>query len=390
MSLAAENSITKNMVRRFLIRGGTIVPPDKGEVKTADLWVEDGQIAGSSASTVDVIDATDLYVAPGFIDLQVNGGEGRNFEDSSPDEIRKIIDFYVSHGTTSFLPTTVTAPINGIRSTIDRVKQANHPAIIGMHIEGPFISKVRKGAQNPDYILDPSIDKFDELVHGYERFIKIMTLAPERPGANQLISHIREIGAVPSLGHSDATYDQAIAAIEDGIGLFTHMFNAMREFHHRAPGAVGAALMSDVPVELVADGIHVHPGAMKLLYKAKGPDQICLITDAISAAGLADGEYELGGLQVFVKDATVRLADGTLAGSTLTMDRAVKIFMDSTDCSLSEAIRAASLTPARLLGISDHKGSIEVGKDADLVIFDAGFNVHYTIIGGQIAYARDH
>ena len=163
----------------------------------------------------------------------------------------------------------------------------------------------------------------------------------------------------------------------------------MRDFHHRAPGAVGAALVSDVPVELIADGIHVHPGAIKLLYKAKGPDQICLITDAISAAGLADGEYELGGLRVFLKAATARLADGTLAGSTLTMDRAVKNFMAANGCSLPEAVRAATLNPARLLGISDHKGSIKVGNDADFVIFDAEFNVHYTIIGGELVYACD-
>jgi len=372
---------------QLLIRGGMIVSPDKDEVKTGDVWVKDGRIAepGDTTST-SVIDAQGLYVAPGFIDLQVNGGAGQNFEDASLEEIRKIVDFYVSHGTTGLLPTTVTAPIDRIRGTIDRVKQVDHPAILGMHIEGPFISQERKGAQNPEYILEPSLDKFNELVAGHEEFIKIVTLAPERPGADRLISRIREIGAVPSLGHSDATYDQAIAAIEHGIGLFTHMFNAMRGFHHRAPGAVGAALVSNVMVELIADGIHVHPGAMKLLYKVKGPDQICLITDAISAAGLADGEYRLGGLQVFVKAATARLADGTLAGSTLTMDKAVQNFMAATGCSLPEAVKAASLNPARLLGIGDRKGSIEVGKDADLVIFDKELNIHYTIIGGKVVY----
>ena len=224
---------------------------------------------------------------------------------------------------------------------------------------------------------------------GNEGFIKIVTLAPERPGAEKLIARIREIGAIPSLGHSDATYDEAIAAIERGIGLFTHTFNAMREFHHRAPGAVGAALVSAVMTELIADGIHVHPGAMRLLYKAKGPDRICLITDAISAAGLADGEYSLGGLQVFVRDATARLADGTIAGSTLTMDKAVKNFMDASGCPLPEAVRCATLNPARLLGIDERKGSIAVGKDADLVIFDEDFTVHYTIISGEVAYARD-
>ncbi len=374
---------------QILIRGGTIVHPDRNELKSSDIWIADGRIIPTAGEDAEQIDATGLYVAPGFIDLQVNGGVGHNFEDASPEEIRTIVDFYVSHGATGLLPTTVTAPIAGIRSTIERVKQTNHPAILGMHIEGPFLSPAQKGAHNPDYILDPSVETFDALAAGNACFIKIVTLAPERPGADQLISRIREIGAVPSLGHSDATYDQTIAAIEHGIGLFTHMFNAMRGFHHRAPGAVGAGITSDVPVELIADGIHVHPGAMKLLYNAKGPDRICLITDAISAAGLEDGEYHLGGLQVFVRDATARLADGTLAGSTLTMDKAVKNFIAATGCSLPEAVRAASLNPARVLGIADHKGSIEPGKDADLVIFDDEFTVHYTIIGGEVVYARD-
>jgi len=374
---------------QLLIRSGEIVSPEREGVEVGDLWMEDGCITASGEAAEAVIDASGLYVAPGFIDLQVNGGVGYNFEDASQKEIRKIVDFYVSHGTTSLLPTTVTAPIAWIRSTIDRVKQTDHPAILGMHIEGPFISRKRKGAQNPEYIIDPSVEKFNELVAGNEGFIKVMTLAPERPGAERLISRIREIGAVPSLGHSDATYDQANAAIKQGIGLFTHTFNAMREFHHRAPGAVGTALTSNVMTELIADGIHVHVGAMKLLYRAKGTDLICLITDAISAAGLADGEYQLGGLKVLVEDAAARLADGTLAGSTLTMDKAVKNFMAATGCSLLETVRAASLNPARLLGIDAKKGSIEVGKDADVVIFDEGFNVHYTIIGGEVAYARD-
>jgi len=374
---------------QLLIRGGTIVSPDKGGIRTGDVWVKDRRIAETGDAAATIIDATGLYVAPGFIDLQVNGGVGHNFEDASPEEIRKIVDFYVSHGTTGLLPTTVTAPIAGIRATIDRVKRAGHPAVLGMHIEGPFISEKRKGAQNPDYIIGPSVERFDELVSGHEEFINIVTLAPERPGADQLISRIREIGTVSSLGHSDATYDEAIAAIEHGIGLFTHIFNAMREFHHRAPGAVGAALASDVMVELIADGIHVHPGAMKLLYRAKGPDQICLITDAISAAGLADGEYRLGGLQVFVKDGTARLEDETLAGSTLTMDKAVKNFMTVSGCPLPEAVRTASLNPARVFGLEARKGSIEEGKDADLVIFDEKFNVRYTIIGGEILYSHE-
>ncbi len=380
-------------MNRLSIRNGTLVLPHLSECQNADLLIENGIITHLDSvpeeTNAQTINAQGLYISPGFIDLQVNGGVGHNFEDATAEQIREIVDFYVSHGTTGLLPTTVTAPIARIRATIDRVKHADHPAILGMHIEGPFIAEARKGAHNPEYIVPPSTDKFDELIRGYEEFIKIVTLAPEHPGAEELIKRIKEIGAVASLGHSDATYEQTISAINRGIGLFTHMFNAMRAFHHRAPGAVGAALVSDITVELIADGIHVHPAAMKLLYKAKGADRICLITDAISAAGLSDGEYHLGGLRVFVNDATARLVDGTLAGSTLTMEIAVRNFMDATGCSLPEAVRAASFNPARLLGIDNHKGSIEVGKDADLVIFDSDFNVHYTVINGEVMYSRN-
>lgn len=374
---------------RVLIRGGTIVHPDRNITEVGDLWIEGGQIAPQGGTPTSVIDASGLYVAPGFIDLQVNGGIGHNFEDSTPEEVREIVDFHVSHGTIGLLPTVITAPIEKMQTTIGCVKQANHPTILGMHLEGPFISMARRGAHNPKHIIDPCIDCFDNLVRDYEGFIKIVTLAPERPGAEQLIARIREIGAVASLGHSDATYEEAITAIKHGVGLFTHSFNAMSEFHHRAPGAVGAALVSNAMVELIADGIHVHPGAMRLLRRAKGSERICLITDAISATGLEDGEYHLGGLTVFAVDATARLADGTLAGSVLTMNRAVKTFMNSTGCALPEAVRAASLSPARLLGIDDRKGSIAPGRDADLVILDEGLNVYYTIIKGDIVYARD-
>jgi len=373
---------------RLLIRGGTLVHPDSGTLARGDLAVEDGRIVPPRGDAGTVIDTRGLYVAPGFIDLQVNGGVGHNFEDASPAGIARIADFYVSRGTTGLLPTTVTAPIARIREAIERVRLASHPAILGMHIEGPFISSERKGAHNPEYILPPSRERFDELVAGYAGFIKVVTLAPELPGADELLAGILSIGAIPSLGHSDATYEQALAAIGRGVRLFTHTFNAMREFHHRAPGAVGAALDSDAYVELICDGVHVHPAGVRLVAKAKGYNRICLVTDAVSAAGLSDGTYTLGGLPVSVRDGVARLPDGTLAGSTLTMDQAVKNFMEFTGCSLPEAVRCATLNPARLLGIDDRKGSLEVGKDADLVIFDEDFNVHYTILGGEVVYER--
>jgi len=373
----------------LVIRGGTIVHPADGRLEPGEVWIEEGRIARPRRGASEEIDATGLYVSPGFIDLQVNGGVGHNFEDASPEEIDRIVGFHVSHGTTGLLPTTVTAPIPAIRRAMARVREAGHAAILGMHIEGPFISPARKGAHNPKHIIAPSVEGFDELASGYSGFIAIVTLAPELPGADGVIARIREIGAIPSLGHSNATYEEGLAAIERGVRLFTHVFNGMRRFRHRAPGAVGAGLVSDVMVELIADRIHVHPGAIRLLYKVKGPEQIALVTDAISAAGLPDGEYGLGGLEISVREGIARLTDGTLAGSTLTMDRAVRVYMEATGCSLPEAVRAASLNPAGLLGIDDRKGEIEGGKDADIVIFDRDLTVHYTLINGEVAYARD-
>ncbi len=309
--------------------------------------------------------------------------------DASPEEIGKILSFHASHGTTALLPTTVTATPEKIRETIGKVGKAVGRAVLGVHIEGPFISEKRKGAHNACYIVDPSVEEFNELVKGYEGFIKIVTLAPELPGAEALIARIKGIGAVPSLGHSDATFEETLQALERGVALFTHVFNAMRGFHHREPGAVGAALESEAIVELIADGIHVHPAVIKLLLKAKGIEKICLVTDSISATGLEDGEYGLGGLKIYVQDGIARLNDGTLAGSTLTMNRAVKNFMEFTATSLPGAVRAASLNPATLLGIDERKGSIEEGKDADIVIFDEDLTIHYTIIGGEIAYDQN-
>ncbi|MCD5408617.1 N-acetylglucosamine-6-phosphate deacetylase [Candidatus Bipolaricaulota bacterium] len=375
----------------LLIRNGLLITV--GEVIHGDILVQAGRVImvgvadlPSGAEEMRELDASGLYIAPGFIDLQVNGGAGHNFEDASPTDIRRIIDFHLSHGTTGLLPTTVTAPVDEIREAIARIREVEHPAVLGMHLEGPFVSPRRKGAHNEAHILPPSPEAFARLVAGQEEFIKIVTLAPELPGAAELIAQIKGIGAVPALGHSDASYEQALAAVGKGVKLFTHLFNAMPPLHHRAPGAVGAALDSDAYVELICDGIHVHPAVVRLVAKVKGYDRVCLVTDAISAAGLSDGNYQLGGLPVKVQDGVARLPDGTLAGSTLTMARAVRNFMEFTGCSLPQAVRCATLNPARLLGIEDRKGSLEVGKDADLVIFDEDLNVHYTILGGEIVY----
>jgi len=377
---------------QIVIRGARLILPDR--VIRQDLIIEGGRLArvgklrhppGPEARAFNL---EGLYVSPGFIDLQANGGGGHDFTTAQKEEVRKILSFHACHGTTGLLATLITAPIDRLRQAMEIIKWTQAKEILGVHLEGPFISPERRGAHNPEHILNPSQGSFQALTAGYHNLIRVVTLAPELPGADRLIGEIRKF-ALPALGHSNATYEEARAAVERGVKLFTHLFNAMSGFHHREPGAVGAALDSDVMVGLIPDGIHLHPAAVRLVLKAKGIDKICLVTDSIGAAGLGDGRYSLAGQEVIVDHGVARLADGTLAGSTLTMERAVKNFLEFTGVSLPEAVRTATLNPARLLGLDRRKGSIAVGKDADLVIFDEAFNVHYTIIGGEIVYSRD-
>jgi N-acetylglucosamine-6-phosphate deacetylase len=258
------------------------------------------------------------------------------------------------------------------------------PSILGVHLEGPFISKEYKGAHAEEHIIPPSKDALIKIINRYSRMARLVTLAPELPNADEVIDCVTDLGAAVALGHSSATYTEAMRAIEKGIKLFTHLPNAMRGLHHREPGAVGAALDSDVYVSLICDGVHLHPAFVRLVSKIKGYDRICLITDAISSTDLADGVYRLGKLTIFVTNGVARLFNGVLAGSTLTMERAVQNFMKFTNCSLPEAVRCATLNPACILGIDLKTGSIEVGKKADLVVFDENFNIKHVFFSGTL------
>jgi N-acetylglucosamine-6-phosphate deacetylase len=378
----------------LLIKKGFLIISNT--VLECDLLIKSGKIVEIGPNLQirrgKVIEAEGLYVSPGFIDTHVNGGGGRSFMECTEEAFKVVINFHLRHGTTALLPTAVAAPLSQMREFLKLVSnfQKNNPVVLGAHLNGPFVSSRRCGAMNPKFILKPSMARFQQLVSGVESAVKVITLAPEEDGSEALIDAILKLGAIPSLGHSNATYDDAMRSINHNVRHFTHLFNAMREFHHREPGAVGAALDSDgVTMELIVDGIHIHPAIVRLLVKVKELDSIVLVTDAISAAGMSDGHYSLGGLEVSVKGGVARLADGTLAGSTLTMERAVKNFMEFTGLPLPEAVRAATLNPARLLGLEGRKGSITEGKDADLVVFDEAFNVHYTIIGGEIVFSKD-
>lgn len=386
----------KQVTRGLLIKGGSVIRG--GRIEREDVVISAGRIerigeldidGNQQLQNAEIINAKGMYVTPGFIDLQVNGGNGYAFMDAGEKAVCEIASFHASHGTTSLMATIITAPPEQIRSAMEAVRRSRQRNIIGVHLEGPFISRERRGAHNPRYIRRPSPKLFQELTEGFEGFVKMVTIAPELPGAPELIEAIKDLNAVPALGHSNATYEETLRATDQGVKYFTHLFNAMRIFHHRQPGAVGAALEhEDVITGLIVDGVHLHPAVIRLILKLKRVDYICLVSDATSAVGMHNGKYYLGDLEVYIREGALRLSDGTLAGSLLTMDQALRNLIAFTGIELPEAIRTVSETPAKVLDLFSHKGSLEVGKDADIVLLSEGLEVQYTIIAGKIVYAR--
>ena len=338
----------------------------------------------------EIIDAKGGYVAPGLIDLHIHGYLGKDVCDGEEESIRTIAGGIVKNGVTGFLPTTMTVDMKVIRRALEvcralkeESKTWDGTAILGCHAEGPFISESKKGAQDAKYILKPDA----AFVKEYADIIKIITLAPETDSAD--FAAIREIArdsdVVISMGHTAADYDTAMKSTAAGVKHATHLFNAMTPMAHRAPGVVGAVLNSDVSCELIADTFHVLPCFYDLVYKLKGR-KLCFITDCLPAGGLPYGEYTLGGTKIIYNDIVCRLEDGTVAGSVLPLNKGVwNVFKNST-IPLHECVNGASLNPATAIGIERKKGSLEIGKDADIIITDNEFNVNKTIIGGTVRY----
>ena len=337
----------------------------------------------------EVIDAAGKYVAPGLIDLHIHGYLGKDVCDGSEESMRTICQGIVKNGVTGFLPTTMTVDMQVIvkaletcRSLMEESKTWNGTTILGVHAEGPFINTKKKGAQNPEYILVPSA----EFVKEYADVIRIISLAPEMDVDFKEITKMRkETDVVVSMGHTDADYETAMASTNVGVRHATHLFNAMSPLAHRNPGVVGAALNSDVTVELIVDTFHVNPALYNMVYKLKG-DKLCFITDCLPAGGLPEGEYTLGGQKFVSKGIECRLPDGTIAGSILALNKGVWNVYTNSDIPLYECVNCASLNPANAIGIGNKKGSLEVGKDADIIITDCEFNVEKTIIGGTVRY----
>ncbi|GIJ47677.1 N-acetylglucosamine-6-phosphate deacetylase [Virgisporangium aliadipatigenens] len=354
---------------RVVTREGVLAP---GWV-SFDGGVITGVGAGSPpAGSTGVRDLGGAWLLPGYIDLHVHGGGGHDFG-ASPEDLAAGVAFHHAHGTTGTLISLVTAPVDTLSEQLRWVaaRAEDSPLVLGAHLEGPFLSHARCGAQHPDHLLTPDAEVMATLLKAAQGHVRVVTVAPELPGALELVDQLREAGVVAAVGHSDARYDEAAAAFARGASLVTHAFNGMRPLHHREPGIVPAALDAGVPCEAINDGVHLHAGAVRLL--AHGP--IVLVTDAIDATGRPDGSYVLGGQEVTVRDGQARLArDGALAGSTLTMEDAVRRAVREVGLTVEAASVAASTMPARVLGLTD-RGRIEPGFRADLVVLNDDLDV---------------
>jgi N-acetylglucosamine-6-phosphate deacetylase len=340
-----------------------------------------------------VLNFPDLILAPGFIDIHIHGGAGRDAMEADESALEQIERQLVKHGVTAYLPTTVTAPqekilkaLEGLgRSITTANKNDRRAAPLGIHLEGPFISHEKRGVHPPENLLPSSPQALDRFWQASAGSIRMMTIAPELPGAAETIRYARSLGVRSSLGHSNATYQEAQSGISAGADHATHTFNAMRALDHREPGILGAVLENDdLTADIIADGIHVHPSILKLFLRAKGADRAILITDAISATGMPDGIYNLGGLEVQVSNGRCEY-QGKLAGSVLTLDRAIRNVMSFAGWQLQQAIKLATYNPAERLGVSNQRGLLAPGRRADLVVLTPEGNVVHTIIGGEIA-----
>ncbi len=324
------------------------------------------------------------WVIPGFIDLHMHGGGGHATLSADPNEIVSAAAFHRAHGTTGSLASIVSAPLGEMLAALEAVRDAV-PSVIGSHLEGPFLSPLRAGAHDPAHLLPPDSATFERMIDVAGGTLRVITVAPELPGGMELVNQAVAAGIVVALGHSDADHQVASAAFDAGASLVTHLFNAMRPWHHREPGLVGAALArADVVCELINDGIHLHDATARLAFDAAGPGRIALVTDAIAAAGAGDVDLELGGAPVHVRGGVARLADGQmLAGSTLTMDVAFRRAVRDLGVPIEEAVRASSTTPARVLGIADRVGSLEAGRDADVLVLTEDLAVDAVMSGGR-------
>ncbi|MET9391570.1 N-acetylglucosamine-6-phosphate deacetylase [Streptomyces sp. NPDC006624] len=371
--------------RPTVLTGGTVVFPTE-TVEGGRLTIDGPRIGRTAVENARFVDVTGHYVVPGFVDLHNHGGGGASFTSGSVEDILKGIHTHRLHGTTTLVASTVTGDMDFLARRAGLLSElAEQGEIAGIHFEGPFISPCRKGAHSEELLRDPDPAEVRKLIDAARGRAKMLTLATERPGGVDSVRLLADHGVIAAIGHTDATYEQTVEAIDAGATVATHLFNAMPPLGHRSPGPIAALLEDDrITVELINDGTHLHPAALQLAFHRAGADRVAFITDAMDAAGFGDGRYWLGPLEVEVADGVARLvADGTIAGSTLTLDRAFKRAVTVDGLSVEDAVTALSATPARLLGMDDTIGSLEPGKSADLVLLDSAYELKGVMRRGE-------
>ena len=334
-------------------------------------------------------------IVPGFIDIHVHGAGGADTMDGTAESLEKMGHQLTREGTTAFLATTMTQSKTAIEAALENagsyaVSAPGKAEMLGIHLEGPFISVEKAGAQPAVHMLKPDITLFKRWQDLAKNRIRLVTLAPEEPDGMELVEYLAGTGVIASLGHTNATFRQTMEAVDAGAEHATHLFNQMRGLHHREPGVVGAVFdRKELTAELIVDGVHVAPEVVRLAYRQKGKDKLILITDAIRAKGLTEGVYDLGGQDVNVNAGKAFLPDGTLAGSVLEMDQAIHNMLTFTDASFGEVLQMVSANPARQLGVQDRKGSLAIGKEADVVVLDENHKTILTVCKGTVAYRRE-
>lgn len=369
---------------RMLLTGAQVVT-ESGVLDAAEVAVEGTRLAhvgpprfSSAEQTANVVDLAGHVIVPGFVDLHNHGGGGGSFTSGTAENVMVGVETHRQHGTTTMVASTVTCDLDVLaRQSALLAELVEQGDLAGIHFEGPFISPCRKGAHSAELLRDPDPAEVRKLLDAAKGTAKMVTLATERPGGIESVRLLADHGVIAAVGHTDATYDQTHEAIAAGVTVATHLFNAMPPLQHREPGPITALLEDErVTVELINDGVHLHPAVLRLAFEAAGAHRVAFITDAMDAAGFGDGEYRLGELAVTVRDGVARLTEGgSIAGSTLTLDTALRRAVTVDGLPLVDAVRALSTNPARLLGMADTVGSLAPGKDADLVVLDTDFQV---------------
>lgn len=382
----------------MLIKNVNIITPYE-VLRGYGVWIKDGKIQDidleeNFQDIEHIIDGEGQYLSPGFIDIHNHGNMGYDIMDSSEKALDEMGKYHLSNGVTSYLGTVITSSyedmvkaMENINSYIDKEDKAN---IIGIHLEGPFFNLTKKGAQPEKHIKLPDLEEIKDILNITKDKMKMVSLAPELEGALDIIQLLKKKNIAVAMAHTNGTYEETKRGIDYGINIATHLYNGMRGFSHREPGVVGAALTDDrVYCEIIYDRVHLHDGAVKIALKMKGYDKIILVSDAMRAAGLEDGEYELGNQKVNVLSGAARLESGSLAGSTLNMQKAIYNMVHYLNIPIHEVVKMASLNPARAIFVDDSLGSIEVGKRADLILFDKDINISKVILGGKLVWKEN-